>query len=161
MDEIFGYIDDILIFSKSWETHLHHVEIQRLQSHGLKASLEKTDWGVLQVPYLGYVLSKNNMRMDGSKVQDILKIPIPVKLKDKTLRPKALRKAIRQFLGATGFYRTFIKDYAELAAPLSSLTKTTVQPHWTSAHTMAWEKLKAEMAKEPVLIQPDEASHLC
>ena len=80
----------------------------RLAKHGLKASLEKTEWGVRRVGYLGFILSKNSVEMDKAKVDDLLKIPIPpVMLKEK-MTPRAVRKCVRQFLGLSGFYRSFI-----------------------------------------------------
>src|SRR6185437_15906246 len=123
------YIDDLLIYSQTFEEHLRHFEIilKRLSDAGLKASLEKTLWFVSSLPYLGYILHQGHVSMDPEKVKDALAIQTP----DKTIgntpsstRPKTLRKLVRIFLGLTGFYRQFIKDYALIARPLFDLTKT-------------------------------------
>src|SRR6185437_8512902 len=69
-------------------------------------------------------------------------------------KPQSLRKLVRAFLGLTGFYRAFMKDYATIARPLYELTCTNTVPVWTHIYEKAWNALKSLIAKKPVLVQP-------
>ena len=98
------YIDDIVVFSASWEEHCTHLDtiLSRLSAAGLTANIKKCQWGQQRCEFLGHIVG------DG-KVS-------PAELKVKALRdfsmPKT-KKAVRQFLGLTGYYRRFIPEYAE------------------------------------------------
>src|SRR3569623_67246 len=93
--------------------------------------------------------------MDPKKVEAITKIPAPpLTKKDGHYQPN-LRKQIRRFLGAAGFYRRFIRDFATLVAPLTELTKTTERIKWGEEHTVAWRELQKRMTSYPILVQPD------
>src|SRR6185437_14470994 len=151
------YIDDLLVYSNSFDEHLLHIEktLAKLAQAGLRASLEKTMWAASKVPYLGYILSPGKVEMDPDKVADALNIPTPDKVINlNTAKPQSLRKLVRIFLGLTGFYRSFIKGYATLAKPLYELTCTNIIPVWKQAHEQAWNNLKVAIAKKPVLVQP-------
>ncbi len=65
------------------------------------------------VPFLGYIVSSEGMRMDPDKVQAVVNWPTPDS-----------RKALQRFLGFANFYRRFIRNYSQLAAPLTALTST-------------------------------------
>ena len=98
------YIDDIVVFSASWEEHCTHLDtiLSRLSAAGLTANIKKCQWGQQRCEFLGHIVG------DG-KVS-------PAELKVKAVRdfsmPKT-KKAVRQFLGLTGYYRRFIPEYAE------------------------------------------------
>ena len=62
---------------------------------------------------------------------------------------------ICQFLGFTGYYRYFVPKYSEIAHPLLDLTRKSVVWSWEPAQQKAFDKLKALMCSDPVLIQPD------
>ena len=79
---------------------------------------------------MGHVVSAQGVAVDQSKVQAVVEWPVP-----KTL------KALRGFLGLTGYYRKFIKGYSTLAAPLTALTKKHAFL-WTEATQVAFETLK-------------------
>ena len=68
------FFDDILIYSMSWNEHLHHLEIvlSSLEENKLFAKLSKCSFGLQQVEYLGHVVSAQRVAMDASKVQAIL-----------------------------------------------------------------------------------------
>ena len=106
-----------------------------------------------EVKYLGYVIGAGVLKMDPEKIEAIKKIPLPTKVGGH-YRPN-LRKQIRRFLGATGFYRRFVKDYAALTAPLTELTKLTERISWGKEHTKVWRELQERMSAYPILRQPD------
>ena len=152
-----AYLDDILIYTRTREEHLEKIKevLERLEAAGLRISLEKSEWVRGEVRYLGYVIGAGVLKMDPEKVDAIRKIVLPAETKvDGHYRPN-LRKQIRRFLGAAGFYRRFVKDFAALTAPLTELTKTTERIAWKSEHTEAWKELQERMASYPILRQPD------
>ena len=82
--------------------------------------------------------------MDPTKLEGISKWPTPSTVKQ-----------VRSFLGFENFYRRFIGHYSEIAKPLNDLTKKDQPWNWTEKHEEAFQKLKEEFAKEPVLLMPD------
>lgn len=90
------YLDDILIFSQSLEQHRTHVKqvLQQLHKNQLYAKLEKCEFEVTQVAFLGYIISPRGFSMEPKKVQAILDWALPNNL-----------KAIQHFLGFANYYR--------------------------------------------------------
>ena len=67
------YLDDILIFSQTWEEHLHHIRqvLQTLRQPKLCANLDKCTFGITQVQYLGYIIEEYGVHVDPTKIQVI------------------------------------------------------------------------------------------
>lgn len=105
------YIDDILIFSRDEKSHMENIRtiFSTLHEANLKVQLDKCEFFKKELEFLGFVISSQGVKTNPSKVETIMKFPPP-----KTLRE------LRSFLGMSGFYRRFIKDYAKLAKPLNS-----------------------------------------
>jgi hypothetical protein len=139
------FFDDILIYSKSWEDHLQHVDkvLQLLKEKQLYAKQSKCFFRVKEVEYLGHIVSH-----EGVKVY-----PNNIKAMMDWLIPKAL-KNLRGFLGLTGYYRKFVRNYGRIEAPLTALTKKD-EFSWTPEATKYFEQLKEVMCKTPVLTTPD------
>ncbi|KAL0173539.1 hypothetical protein M9458_029507, partial [Cirrhinus mrigala] len=112
---IYVYLDDILIFSHSLQEHVQHVRrvLQRLLENGLYVKAEKCVFHAQSVPFLGYIVSVEGLRMDPDKIQAVVDWPTPDS-----------RKALQRFLGFANFYRCFIRNFSQLAAPLTALTST-------------------------------------
>ena len=93
------YLDDILIYSNNPADHKKHVRevLRRLHENGLYACLDKCHFSEDNIEYLGFILSKDRLKMDPSKVQTIQYWPGPCKVKD-----------IQSFLGFANFYCCFI-----------------------------------------------------
>ena len=64
-------------------------------------------------------------------------------------------KEIKQFLGLTGYYRKFVPRFADIARPLTALTKKDVEFVWTEKCQTSFEILKEALMKEPILVYPD------
>ncbi len=143
---IYVYLDDILIFSHSLQEHVQHVRrmFQRLLENGLYVKAEKCVFHAQSVPFLGYIVSVEGMRMDPDKIQAVVDWPTPDS-----------HKALQRFLGFANFYRRFIHSFSQLAAPLTALTSTKTLFRWSSAAEAAFTKLKGCFVSAPILIAPD------
>ena len=149
LEEFTGdYIDDIVIFSGSWEDHLRHVRevLFRLRKANLKVKLKKCQLGMHECVYLGYVVGNGVVKPDPEKIRAVLNFPAPV-----------TKKQVRTFLGLTGYYRKFVANYATVAIPLTDLTKKSLpdKVKWTPACETAFVTLKETLCREPVLNSPD------
>jgi hypothetical protein len=139
------FFDDILIYSKSWEDHVQHVDkvLQLLKEKQLYAKPSKCFFGVKEVEYLGHIVSHEGVKVDPNKIKAMMDWPIPKTLKN-----------LRGFLGLIGYYRKFVQNYGRIATPLMELTKKDAFS-WTPEATKDFEQLKEVMCKAPVLTTPD------
>jgi hypothetical protein len=139
------FFDDILIYRKSWEDHVRHVDkvLQLLKEQQLYAKPSKCFFGVKEVEYLGHIVSHEGVKVDPNKIKAMMDWPIPKTLKN-----------LRGFLGLTGYYRKFVRNYGRIEAPLTTLTKKDAFS-WTPEATKSFEQLKEVMCKAPVLTTPD------
>ena len=142
-----AFLDDIIIFSKTEEDHLRHVEevLDALSAANLKVKLSKCSFGQPQTKFLGLIVSDKGISADPAKVAAISSYPLPTDL-----------PSLRSFLGFTVFYRRFIKGYSTIAAPLTSLTRTTVPfpSRLPPAAIAAFHELKSALLSSPVLLIP-------
>jgi hypothetical protein len=148
------YIDDILIHSTDVETHKQHLEavLNRLKQEGLFVKRSKCNLFQTRVKFLGHVLTGEGVQPQHNKTEAVQNWP-----------PLKNQSQVRQFLGLTGYYRSFIPDYAEIAKPLFDLTKKDIDKDWESMSpeaTAAFEALKAALCSSPVLILPDQEAAL-
>ena len=141
-----AYLDDIIIFSPSLDTHLKHIEdvMCRLRTHNLRLKLNKCTFLLAEINYLGYVISPKGIKPDSDKVEIIKQLSAPKTVKE-----------TRSFLGTCGFYRRFIKNYAQVALPLTELTKKHARFHWDSSCQLAFETLKQQLETRPLIVFPD------
>jgi hypothetical protein len=139
------FFDDILIYRKTWKDHLTHVDqvLSLLSQHQLFLKQSKCAFGASEVEYLGHLVGKDGVRVDPKKIEAMQDWPHP-----KTL------KRLHGFLGLTGYYRKFIKNYGKIAAPLTALLKKNSFT-WTPAAAQDFQTLKTAMCTTPVLALPD------
>jgi hypothetical protein len=106
------FIDDILIYSENEEDHAEHLRIvlTRLRKHQLYVKFSKCEFWLMTVPFLGHVLSKSEILVDPSKVQEVMDWKSPTIVHE-----------VRSFLGLAGYYRRFIPDFSKIAKPMASL----------------------------------------
>jgi hypothetical protein len=143
--EVLVYLDDLLLFSETIEDHARRMRLifDRVREANFKLSVAKCTFAVPEVVYLGHVVNKNGVAPDPSKVTAIKGFP----------RPKTVRD-IRAFLGLSGYYRAFIKNYAAISRPLTQLTKKDVKFVWTDIQQQAFDNLKAALTSDSVLAHP-------
>ena len=140
-------INDILIYSKSWEEHISHLQtaLTILAANHLFAKEAKCHFGVTSVDYLGHIILADGVFVDPSKIQAIEEWPIPT-----------THREVRGFLGLAGYYHKFVQHFGKIVAPLHQLlTLDTFE--WTDSTQDAFLNHKHALTTAPVLGLPDFA----
>ncbi|XP_052203128.1 uncharacterized protein LOC127808594 [Diospyros lotus] len=142
---ILVFFDDILVYSPTFDQHLAHLKItlEILRTHQLFIKESKCAFAQRQVEYLGHLISDGEVSTDPRKVEAMLSWPRPTSL-----------KALRGFLGLTGYYRRFVQNYGIISKPLTNLLKKGGFNRGQEAEE-AFENLKGAMSRVPVLGLPD------
>lgn len=140
------YLDDVLIYSRSFSEHLKHLEeiLSRFQSSGLKLNPSKCCLARDQVTFLGHVVSKNGIHPDPRNVKSVQDWPAPRSATE-----------VRAFLGLCSYYRKFIRNFAHHSVPLHALTEKNALFQWTSQCQDAFTYLKHALSSPPVVAFPD------
>ena len=140
-----AYLDDVVVFSSSFEDHLVRLEevLDRLRKAGLKLTPKKCHLFQKSVTFLGHVVSAEGVSTCPEKIATIRKWPVPRHLRD-----------VRAFLGLASYYRKFIDDFAETALPLYELTQKHTTFEWTERCQQALDGLKNALTTAPVLAYP-------
>lgn len=145
-DFVIVYLDDILVFSKTWEEHLKHVNqtLDVLKRENLYVKLSKCEFGKTSLNYLGHSVGAGELKIDPSKVEVIVNWP----------KPKSTTE-VRSFLGATQYWRKFIANFSLIAAPLHALAGLNKVFQWGGKQQKAFNTLKEKISTAPVLALPD------
>ncbi|KAD4179279.1 hypothetical protein E3N88_27870 [Mikania micrantha] len=141
------FFDDILVYSKTMEQHYQHLLsiLELLSNHQFYAKLTKCCFGQHQVHFLGHLISEEGVQVDQERISAIQSWPLPSNVRE-----------VRGFLGLTGYYRRFVRNYGIIARPLTNLTKKDGFK-WNEEATVAFEKLKNILMTAPVLKLPNFA----
>ena len=109
LTDTMAYLDDVIIFSRTFEDHLKRLEAVfiRLQREGLKLKPSKCHLFKKRVNYLGHVISEDGIEADPEKIRAVANWPIPQTVHE-----------LRSVLGFFGYYRRFVKNYSKLMKPL-------------------------------------------
>jgi hypothetical protein len=142
----FIYVDDIVIYSKTAEDHLQHIDaiLSKLDKHGLRVKFSKCQLFRHQIQYLGFLVSGSGLEVNPEKVRAVTDFPRPADV-----------KGIQAFLGLVGYFRTFVTDFATKARPMYHLLKKDVDFKWTKFQEQAFHDLKISLVNAPVLAFPD------
>ncbi|MCO5578029.1 hypothetical protein L7F22_031867 [Adiantum nelumboides] len=140
------FFDDILICSKDEADHEEHVRkvLEILRKHKLYSKESKCTFCSPQVSYLGFIISADGILVDPETIKDIVEWP----------QPSSVSK-VCGFLGITGWYRIFVKDYTLIAAPLIGLLKKGMRIDWKAEHEANFAELKGCLVSSPILKLPD------
>jgi hypothetical protein len=154
LDEfVVAYLDDILIFSKTYEEHVQQVRkvLQKLREKALPVKLLKCEFHKYSVGFLGYIVSEHGLAPDPKKVKDIEEWPEPTNVTE-----------IQSFNGTVNFYRRFIKNFSVIAGLMIELTKKEVVFHFGNECKKAFKELKRLMTTAPILriFDPERESTL-
>jgi hypothetical protein len=150
------YLDDIVIFSATFEEHLFKLDcvLQRLGERGLKLKPSKCSFLRKELKYLGFLVSQEGVRADPDKIASVAKWPVPQNYTQ-----------LRRFLGFAGYFRKFIKNFAGIAKPLHEMLKLALEKKgrinskvafvWKDVHQGAFDKLVEALTSTPVLAFAD------
>jgi hypothetical protein len=148
------YLDDILIYSRSVEQHVEHLRavLTTLREQKLFAKLKKCEFAQSSIGYLGHVISKDGIATDPAKIAAVQEWPVPANVHD-----------VRSFLGLCSYYRRFVPGFAQIAAPLTDLTRADVRDipaAWGPQQQAAFEALKHSLTSAPLLRHADPSKPL-
>ena len=141
-----AYIDDIIIYSDTWEEHLRIIRelFKRLLDAKLTINLSKSEFCHAVVTFLGHIVGQGQVRPIDAKVKAILDFPEPT-----------CKRQLMRFLGMAGYYRKFCNNFSTIADPLTNLLKKGTKFHWNENCQIAFDKLKAILMSTPVLLAPN------
>ncbi|GBG88343.1 hypothetical protein CBR_g46908 [Chara braunii] len=139
-------MDDILVYSETYHGHAQHIEwtLGALRNPGFKIALEKSEFFLLEISFLGYVVTRGGLQPDSRKVAAVREAPVPTSLTQ-----------VQAFLGLASYYRRFIKGFAVIARPLTNLLRKDQPLSWDAECQQAFATLKDALATAPILIRPD------
>ena len=117
------YLDDIIVFSSTWEEHLARLRqvFERLRHADLKLGAEKCAFAAKEVSYLGHRVTEEGLLPDSALLAAIREIP-----------PPKTTTEVRSFLGLAGYYWRYVKNFAAIAGPLHALTRKDAVFHWST-----------------------------
>ena len=140
------FFDDILIYSKIVEEHEEHLRLVLgiLREKQLYAKLDKCEFWLEEVQFLGHLINKDDVAVDSSKVKAVLKWERPTNVTE-----------IRIFLGLAGYYRRFIMGFSQIAIPMTKLTRKGVPFVWNAKCEETFQLLKEKLKTAPMLVIPN------
>lgn len=151
------FLDDILIFSKTFDEHLDRLTavFERLEKHCLKLKAKKCEFLKKSVTYLGHVVSDVGVATDPEKTKAITTWPVPYNI-----------KTLRTFLGFAGYYRRYVQNYSKIVKPLNDLLKghstQKGKPKgkppdwkWGQEEEEAFQLIKERLSSPPILAYAD------
>ena len=141
------YLDDIIIFSETFETHLERINMvfKRLRSAGFKLKASKCELFRPEVSFLGHTISRFGIRPSPDKVQAV-----------KNWKQPQTVTQVRSFLGFSSYYRRYMQNFSVRAAPLNRLLEAGQAFIWTDDHENAFQDLKSALTGEEVMAFPQD-----
>ena len=146
IQNVFCYLDDILITGPTEEIHLANLEevLQRLQRYGIRAKRAKCAFMQPAVEYLGHKVDAQGLHTTDKKVEAVLKAPQPKNVTE-----------LRSFLGLLHYYHKFLPNLSSELKPLNRLLKSDINWKWTQECSEAFIKAKKLIGSAPVLAHYD------
>src|SRR6266498_1782994 len=142
-DFVVVYLDDILVYSNTFEEHLAHLRkvFDKLREANLVIKLKKCKFGQRKIKFLEHTIGTDRLRTDPENIGKIINCPVPTDV-----------TGVRKFMGLCNYYRKFIKDLSKLSKPLRQLLKKDVKFSWGPKEQKTFEKLKKILTEAPVLL---------
>lgn len=145
LEEIDVYIDDIGVFTDSWQHHLVVIDkvLTILQDSNFTVNPFKCEWGVKETDWLGFWLTPTGLKPWKKKIDAILALD----------RPKTVSE-LRSFIGGVTFYRDMFRKRSHLLSPLTAQVGKK-KLDWTPECEQAFQAIKALLAKDAFIHYPD------
>ena len=146
LDNCEAYVDDVILYSDTWEEHIKLIRtfFERLTEAMLTINLAKSEFGCAQVIYLGHIVGQGQVKPVNAKILAITDFPTP-----------NCKRQLMRFLGMAGYYRKFCPNFSAISEPLTQLLKKNAKFEWSDQCQRAFDKLKAILTSAPVLSAPD------
>ncbi len=140
------FLDDVLVYSRDLQEHEAHLRqvLAKLREHKLYAKASKCTFAMEEVEFLGQKVTPQGMSPQDEKLRAVRDWQRPGDVKD-----------VRAFLGFANYYRRYVYKYAEIAAPLTQLTKKHDPSYWGPPQWKSFMELKNALCSAPILIFPD------
>ena len=140
------FMDDFSVMGNSFDNCLENLRavLARCEETNLVLNWEKCHFMVQEGIVLGHRISARGIEVDKAKIEAIEKLPPPSSV-----------KGIRSFLGHAGFYRPFIKDFSQIAKPLSNLLVQGIPFEFDSQCLHAFTVLKDKLISAPIVVAPN------
>ncbi|XP_070410598.1 uncharacterized protein [Nothobranchius furzeri] len=141
-----AYLDDIVVYTDTWEEHLNTLTqlFDRLVQANLTLNLAKCDFVKATVTYLGKEVGQGKVKVLHEKVKAMMSFP-----------PPSTRRELRRFLGMVGYYRGFCRNFSAVVLPLTDQLSPKRKFEWTSECQASFEAAKLLLCSAPVLAAPD------
>ena len=141
------YLDDIIVYSTDFDQHVQHLRevLQRIRAAGMKLKPDKCQLFRTEVDFLGHIIGRTGIRTNPAKTDAVRQWATPKNVTD-----------VRSFLGLCSYYRKFVKNFAEIAAPLHELTKKKSIFGWHRVQQRAFDELKERLTSAPILSYPKD-----
>ena len=139
-----NYMDNFIILTKTIkelkEQMIRFLKI--VEKHNLCFKRSKCNFNMEEIPILGVIIGKEQVKIEQEKIKAVKKWKTPIKVKD-----------IESFLGFVNFYRRFIQNFSHMIKLLNEL-KEKKKWTWNKEHQKAFEELKEKITSQPVLSLP-------
>jgi len=145
-ESCFVYLDDLIVFGKNLKNHNKNLVdvLERIRKVNLKLNPTKCEFLKKEILYLGHVISAEGVAPDPEKIKAIKNYPQPTDA-----------NATKRFVAFANYYRSFIPNFAHIAAPLNQLSRKNVPFKWTSECEEAFQSLKMKLQNPPILEYPN------
>ena len=149
VSQVFGGIkgvkvmyDDVLVFGATEEEHNARLRaaLDKARHHGVKLNKGKCRFLLSEVTYIGHVISSQGIKVDPSKVADIVNMPSPVD-----------KKGVQRLLGTLNFFARYIPNMSTITHPLRELLGKNTPFNWSTTHDNAISQIKRILTSAPVL----------
>jgi hypothetical protein len=140
------YLDDITVYFSFDEQHVEHLKkvFQKCRKFDISLNLKKSHFGMEEGKLLGYIISKEGIKIDPSRVDGILKIDTPCS-----------KKEVQYFLGKVNFLRRFILNLEEIIKDITCMLIKGNGIKWNPEARKYFEDIKVALTRDPMLASPD------
>ena len=146
-DFVVVYIDDIMVYSRTFEKHIEHLKkvFRKLQEANLMVKFRKCKFCEQNIEFLGHIVGRDGLQVDPKKIEKMRNLPPPTNITE-----------LRSAIGLFTYYRRFIEWFSKYTKPMTELLKKNKKFEWTEECQKAFDELKQMMTEAPILGYLDE-----